>query len=153
MPYSAVKIHFKTSYVVFLLNTILVMLSHDWRVCHFHFSWRRPTGNSLETLRNNHLAPLNKRAPSIHSSYASTRGMGVKLRIGSPFSYFFWPHPQHAEVPGPGIKPVPQQQPELLQWQCQILNLLNHTGTPLLANCPYKSQWCVYSSCWNFHCC
>ena len=23
--------------------------------------------------------------------------------------FFFWLHPQHVEVPGPGIKPVPQQ--------------------------------------------
>ena len=30
--------------------------------------------------------------------------------------------PQHAEVPGPGIKPAPQQWPESQQWQCQILN-------------------------------
>ena len=21
----------------------------------------------------------------------------------------FWPHPQHAEIPGPGIEPAPQQ--------------------------------------------
>ena len=26
--------------------------------------------------------------------------------------YFFWPHPWHEEVPGPGIESVPQQQPE-----------------------------------------
>ena len=27
----------------------------------------------------------------------------------------FWLHPQHSEVPGPGIKPTPQQQPETQQ--------------------------------------
>ena len=27
----------------------------------------------------------------------------------------FWLCPPHVEVPGPGIEPVPQQQPELLQ--------------------------------------
>ena len=27
---------------------------------------------------------------------------------------FFWPGLRHSEVPGPGIKPEPQQQPELL---------------------------------------
>ena len=32
------------------------------------------------------------------------------------------PHPQHAEVPWPGIKPVPQQWPKPQLWQCQILN-------------------------------
>ena len=39
----------------------------------------------------------------------------------------FWgrgSHQWHAEVPGPGIKPAPQR------WQCQILNLLSHQGTP-----------------------
>ena len=29
---------------------------------------------------------------------------------------FFLPHPQHLEVPGSGIKPAPQQQPEPMQW-------------------------------------
>lgn len=42
----------------------------------------------------------------------------------------FWLHPQHAEFPRPGIKPAPQQQLEPLHWQCQILNLLSHMGTP-----------------------
>ena len=36
---------------------------------------------------------------------------------------FFWLHPQHAEVPRPGIKSGPQQ------WQCWILNPLNHWVT------------------------
>ena len=39
---------------------------------------------------------------------------------------YFWPCPRHAESPGPGIKPMPQQ------WQCQILNSLRHQGTPPL---------------------
>ena len=30
----------------------------------------------------------------------------------------------------PGIEPTPQQWPELLQWPCQILNLLYHRGIP-----------------------
>ena len=38
------------------------------------------------------------------------------------FFFFFWPHPWHVEVLRPGIKPMPQQQPELLQWQHQFLN-------------------------------
>ena len=41
---------------------------------------------------------------------------------------FFWPYLRHVEVPRLGIEPVPQQWPESLQWQCQILNLLSHTG-------------------------
>ena len=24
-------------------------------------------------------------------------------------SFFFWPHPQHMEVLGPGLKPAPQE--------------------------------------------
>ena len=42
----------------------------------------------------------------------------------------FWPCPRHAEVPGSGIKPMPQQWPEPQQRQCWILNLLSHQGTP-----------------------
>ena len=39
---------------------------------------------------------------------------------------FFWPHPQHAEVPRPGTKPALQQWPEPQHWQCWILNPLHH---------------------------
>ena len=35
---------------------------------------------------------------------------------------FFWPPPQHVEVPGPGIEPTSQQWSEQLQEQCRILN-------------------------------
>ena len=34
------------------------------------------------------------------------------------FCFLFWPHPWYLEVPGPGIKPTPQQLPKPLQWQC-----------------------------------
>ena len=44
---------------------------------------------------------------------------------------FLWPHLKHVEVPKPGIKSAPQQQPKPLQWHSQILNLLSHKGTPL----------------------
>ena len=45
--------------------------------------------------------------------------------IGNPPSFFFfWLHLRHVEILGPGNKPLPQQQPNLLQWQCQIFNLL-----------------------------
>ena len=48
------------------------------------------------------------------------------------FNYylFFWPHLWHVELPGPGIKPTPKQQSKPQQWHHQILNLLNHQGTP-----------------------
>ena len=39
------------------------------------------------------------------------------------FFFFFCPNPQSAEVPRPGIEPVPQL------WQCQNLNLLCHKET------------------------
>ena len=35
------------------------------------------------------------------------------------------------EVSGLGIESSPQQRPEPLQWQCWVLNLLCHKGTPL----------------------
>ena len=41
--------------------------------------------------------------------------------------FLFWLHLSHMEVPRPGIKAVPQQRPELLQRQCQILNPLPHS--------------------------
>ena len=37
---------------------------------------------------------------------------------------------RHAEVLGPGINPMLQQQLKPLQWQCRILNLLSHKRTP-----------------------
>ena len=37
-------------------------------------------------------------------------------------------HPGYAEVPRPGIEPVPQLEPEPQQWQHWILNPLNHQG-------------------------
>ena len=33
--------------------------------------------------------------------------------------FYFWLHLRHVDVPGPGIKPIPQQLPKLLWWQCQ----------------------------------
>ena len=50
---------------------------------------------------------------------------------GSIFFFLFWLHLLPGEVSGPGIEPAPQQRPELLQWQCQSLNLLHHKGTPV----------------------
>ena len=43
---------------------------------------------------------------------------------------YLWPCPQHEEVPGLGIEPTPQQQPELQQGQRWILNPLHHKGSP-----------------------
>ena len=41
----------------------------------------------------------------------------------------FWPHPQHMEIPRPGIKPTLQQQPRVIEWWRWILNLLCHKRT------------------------
>ena len=30
-------------------------------------------------------------------------------KCGHPIALFFWPHPWHVEVPGPGIEPAPGQ--------------------------------------------
>ena len=50
---------------------------------------------------------------------------------GAQVSYLcFWLCLWHVGVPGPRIKPVPQQWPKPLQWHHQILNLLCHKGTP-----------------------
>lgn len=49
------------------------------------------------------------------------------LILGNFYWSFFWPLPQHVEVPRPRIKPEPQQ------WKCQILN-----------------QWTPYCSIFNF---
>ena len=38
--------------------------------------------------------------------------------------------PVHEEVPRPEIKPAPQLRSKPQQWQCWILNLLRHQGTP-----------------------
>ena len=48
------------------------------------------------------------------------------------FFKFFWSHLWQVEVPGPGIKPVPQQWPKSLEWQCWILNPLSFKRTPLI---------------------
>ena len=57
--------------------------------------------------------------------YRGTISISSKLETIYLFIYF-WLHPRHVEVPEPERKPASQQQPKLLQWQCQILNLLHH---------------------------
>ena len=50
------------------------------------------------------------------------------------YFFSFWEGalcPPRVAIPGPGIEPAPHQWPELLQWQCQILKLLCHKGTPV----------------------
>ena len=51
-------------------------------------------------------------------------------------SFFFWPHPWQAEIPGPGIKPVPQQ------WRCWILS---HWATRKLPKLSHFNSHCKSS--------
>ena len=51
--------------------------------------------------------------------------------FGDLFKKNFFSHSWHAEIPGPGIKPGPQQWPEPLQWQHWVLNPLCQKGTPI----------------------
>ena len=50
------------------------------------------------------------------------------------FFFFFRLCLWHVELPGPGIEPVLQQWPRLLQWQHLILNPLNHRGTSVFSH-------------------
>ena len=43
---------------------------------------------------------------------------------------FFWLCLWCVGVPGPVTEPVPQQWPLSQQWQCRVLNLMSHQGTP-----------------------
>lgn len=59
---------------------------------------------------------------------------------------FFWLRLRHAAVPGPGTRPVPQQQ------QCQILNQVSHQGTPQLNSFAWGCPSCCSSIiCWKYH--
>ena len=60
--------------------------------------------------------------PFCHSNLGWTRYLRVRFNI--LFKKFSWMYPQHTEVSGKGITPVPQQ------WQHQILNPLSHPETP-----------------------
>ena len=56
-------------------------------------------------------------------------GRGCAQRDTFPF-YFFWLYLWHVDAPRPGIKPAPEQQPEPMQWQHQILYPLCRKRTP-----------------------
>ena len=68
----------------------------------------------------------------------------IALLKNWPFTFFFfWLCLWHVKVPGPGIELAPQQRPEPLQWQwwqCGILNLLCHKGTPMSFNFRNKTR-------------
>ena len=55
--------------------------------------------------------------------------------FGGILFVLFWLCLRHVEVPGPGIKPAPQQWPELLQWQHQVLTHCTTRELPTYFNC------------------
>ena len=60
------------------------------------------------------------------------------------FGGFFWPHPQHMEVVGPGIKPTPKLWPAPQLQQCRILNPLRHRGTDFPVYVLRSSGWLLW---------
>ena len=59
--------------------------------------------------------------------------------ISSRLTSFFWPCPWPVEVSGPGVKLKSQQ------WQDQVLNLLNHQGTPRLIFMVESLLQCIWN--------
>ena len=52
------------------------------------------------------------------------------LKLQLVFFFSFGCASWHVEVPRPGTYLAPQKPPEPLQWQCWIINPLDHKGTP-----------------------
>ena len=63
------------------------------------------------------------RSSSRQTSYKITAVLQTERKY-FPVCFWFWPCLWHAEVPGPGVEPVPQQ------WPWQVLYPLSHQGTP-----------------------
>ena len=72
-----------------------------------------------------------------HSSTDLLHRMSLVLRLALLFFWFcfvcFLLCLCHVGIPGSGIEPVP------LQWQPQVLNLLQHKGIP--GDCSSKGRW------------
>ena len=71
--------------------------------------------------------------------------------ISTDFIFLFYFYQQclgHMEVSSVEIKPVPWQQPEMMHWQCHILNLLCHKR--ILVNIKVISirQYNIYLCAW-----
>ena len=78
---------------------------------------------------------LKPKSVASHKMRIPDHSQGGHLLWSCPYCFFlggvdFWQHPQHTDVPGPGIEPMPQQLPESLQWQHQIPNPLCSKKTP-----------------------
>ena len=48
----------------------------------------------------------------------------LQFHVNFRIFFFFWLHPNHTEVFGPGFKSKPQLRPTSHLWQCQMLNSL-----------------------------
>ena len=72
---------------------------------------RRPPGT--------HPTPDTGAALSAPPGYRTTHKLCFSSKFVSLraqfYLFIFWPHVQHVEVPGPGLKPAPQQRPKQLQ--------------------------------------
>ena len=78
-------------------------------------------------------SPLHVRTSNFKTNPSHTAHCFCLLFYSSGASLSLWSRPWHMEASVAGIKPVLQQQPELLQWQCLILNSWNHMGTPAVS--------------------
>ena len=70
-----------------------------------------------------------KKVGSNSAEYITLKKKNGKTPFKMLKGSFFWLHPQHVEVPRPGIKPTPQLQPMPPLWQSWIINPLHHKGT------------------------
>lgn len=83
---------------------------------------------------------------------------GIAINSWRNISFFFFlifgPCPCHLKAPRPGTKPVPQQQPRLLQWR-QILTLLQHKRTPMVQcfRIGRHSEVRSWNKCWCVNSC
>ena len=109
-------------------------------------------GDLVERAADSQGPPLGRDAPSLPRAAPSQLNalgsfLGLPLlRLAICMGVCICPHPWLMEVPGPGIEPLPQHQPKLLQWQCQILNLLRQRRTPRLAI--FLSQKVIFIPFW-----
>ena len=62
--------------------------------------------------------------------------------------------PTACKIPGPGIEPMPQQPPKILQWQCWNLLWLRHKSTPKqFILIKYSFPWLIVINCTYLNIC
>ena len=95
-------------------RTPLLCLPGPWT----HLNFRCPYTNISRVKTEEQISTLRVLSPRIWFHAASLREF-LKLLVHCVYWEFVggsWPGPWHAEVPRPGIKPEPQQQPKPQQW-------------------------------------